>query len=119
MNSKQFLMIGGVILLALGIIGFIFPNLLGSTLNFDVYENVIHTVLGVVALGAYYWAGADVQKNLVRLVGIIAAIVAIGGFMVVGKASPNFFGANLENPIDNIIHVVVALWGIYVGFFIK
>lgn len=119
MNSKQFLTIGGIILLLLGIVGFIFPNLLGDTLKFDVYENVLHTILGIVALGASYWTGAGIQKQLVRAVGILALVVGVWGFLRAGSPEPNFFGANLENPIDNILHVVVGVWGVWVGFWGK
>lgn len=119
MNSKQFLTWGGIILLVLGIGGYLFPNIGGRVLFFDAYENVIHTILGIVALAASYWAGANIQKQLVRVVGIIALVVGIWGFLRAGQPEPNFYGANLENPVDNVLHVVVGLWGIWVGFWGK
>ena len=25
---------------------------------------------------------------------------------------PNFYGANLENPLDNILHLVIGVWAV-------
>lgn len=104
MNSKQFLMWGGVVLLALGIIGFIVPNLLGKTLYFDSAENWAHTVLGIVAIVASYALGASAQRTLVGVVGVVALFFGVWGFF-----RPTFDGAHLEF-LDNIIHLAVAAW---------
>jgi len=49
-----------------------------------------------------------------HIVGIIALFFAIYGFVQSGAAEPNTFGlANLENPSDNLLHIVVAAWAFY------
>lgn len=119
MNAKQFLLIGGIILLVLGIFGFLFPNPLGnrSILHFDAWENAVHTVLGIGAIAFAYVLPKLWQRWLALIVGVVALFFAIAGFAVSGAPFPNFLGAaNLENPIDNVIHLAVGIWGIAVFF---
>lgn len=112
MNPKTFLLWGGIILVVLGVVGFLGLNLGERVLWFDVYENWTHLVLGIVALLAAYRLGESTQRTLVWIVAVVALVVGIWGFFVAGRPVPNFFGANLENPIDNLLHVVVGIWGI-------
>jgi hypothetical protein len=110
MNPKQFLMLGGIIILLLGVIGFVAPNLLGKNLYFDSGENWAHTVLGVVAIIASYALGASAQRTLTGIVGIVALFFGVWGFVVGGRPAPNTFGVvNLEF-LDNIVHLAVAVW---------
>lgn len=113
-TPKGFLTIGGAILALVGVLGFFLigpteeQSLFGSAWWFDTAENWAHLVLGIVALAAAYGLkDANLQKQLVMVVGIIALLVGIYGFF-----SPSFLGANLENPLDNILHLVVGAWGI-------
>lgn len=115
-TPKQFLQIGGVVLLLLGVVGFLVPNLLGDTLKFDTYENVAHTLLGAVALYGSAKLSAQLQLRLTQVVGVLALVVGVLGFMNAGNPEPNFYGANLENPVDNVLHLVVGAWGAWVGF---
>lgn len=112
MNPKTFLLWGGIILVVLGIVGLLGLNLGERVLWFDTYENWAHLILGVVALVAAYGLGASAQRTLVWIVAVVALVVGIWGFFLGGRPSPNFYGANLENPIDNLLHVVVGIWGI-------
>lgn len=116
MTPKQFLQTGGVVLLLLGMVGSLVPNLLGDTLKFDVYENVAHTLLGAVALYASTKLSSSNQKLLTQVVAVLALVVAVLGFMNAGRQEPNFYGANLENPADNVLHLVLGAWGAWVGF---
>ncbi len=103
MHPKQFLMLGGIILLALGLLGFIGFRL-GDALYFDSAENWAHTVLGIVAIAASYVLGESAQRSLVWVVGVVAVFFGIYGFI-----SPTFDGAHLEF-LDNIVHLAVAVW---------
>ncbi len=115
MNSKQFLMIGGAVLLLVGILGYI--NVIGPTPDksifgsfwwFDNNENLAHTVLGVVGLAAAYVLPAMYQKYLVILLGVIGILV--GGYNLF---STSLLGANLESPADMVLHLVVGAWALY------
>ncbi len=119
MNPKQFLLIGGIVLLALGLVGFagLFSQM-NTFFYLDTGENVAHTVLGIVAIAAaYLLKDAQLQKWLVVVVGVVALFFGVYGFIVAGNTSPNTFGiSNLESPADDILHLVVGIWALAAAF---
>ncbi len=123
MNPRQFLLIGGIILVLLGILGLVVlgptadKSALGAAFYLDNAENVAHLVLGIVALLAYWLLKDDMLvKWLVILVGVIALAVAVIGFLNSGNPAPNVGVSNLENPLDNILHLVVGVWALGASF---
>jgi hypothetical protein len=117
MNSKQFLMWGGVVLLLVGILGFIGvigptpdKSLFGDFWWFDNGENWAHTILGIVAIIASMSLGAAAQKSLTMVVGVVALFFGLYNFF-----NTDFYGANLESPADLILHLVVAGWALWAG----
>ena len=119
MNPKQFLLVGGIVLLALGIVGFLGVfNDTKSAFYLDQGENVAHTGLGIIAIAAAFLiSDAMLQKWLVAVVGITALFFAVYGFMVAGNTPPNTFGiSNLESPADDILHLVVGIWALAAAF---
>ncbi len=119
MNPKQFLLIGGIVLLLLGLVGFagLFTDT-KSAFYLDQGENVAHTGLGIIAIAAsFLLTDANLQKWLVAVVGVVALFFAVYGFIVAGNASPNTFGiSNLESPADDILHLVVGIWALAAAF---
>jgi hypothetical protein len=115
MNPKQFLRIGGGVLVVVGILGF--ANVLGPTADtslfgkawwFDNGENWAHLIIGIIALIAAYAVGVEAQKPLVVVVGVIAVLVGLYSIFV----GESFLGANLQNPADSILHLVVGIWAL-------
>ena len=124
-TPKGFLTYGGVVLLLLGIIGFLGVFTQSSVPSFylDNGENVAHTGLGIIALAIVFVPGlnsafAPYYRWIVILLGIVALFFAVYGFVVAGDSSmANTFGlANLENPADNILHLVVGAWALYAAW---
>ena len=114
MNPKQFLTIGGIVLIVVGLLGFfgvIGPtpekSLLGASWWFDNAENWAHLVLGIVAVVLAFAAPMSVQKPITMLVGILGILVGLYSIF-----SPKFLGANLENPADTLLHLVVGVWAL-------
>lgn len=120
LTPRGFLTVGGVVLLALGLIGFtgILSEQSSPQFYLDTGENVAHVVLGLVALAAVYVPGLNdalrpYHRPIVGLVGLIALFFGVYGFVVAGNAAPNTFGiSNLESPLDNLLHLVVAAWAL-------
>ena len=118
LTPRWFLILGGAVLLILGLVGFagIFSKTSTPAFWLDAGENWAHVGLGVIALAAVYVPGlntalAPYYRWIVILVGIIALFFGIYGFAVSNGADPNTFGiSNLENPADNLLHLVVAAW---------
>jgi len=117
--ARLFLIVGGAVLLLLGIIGYLSVFTESGTPGFwlDNGENLAHTFLGIVALAAVFVPGlntmlAPYYRAIVGLVGVLALFFAIYGFLqpAGSSADPNTFGvANLENPSDNLLHLVVGI----------
>ena len=115
MNPKQFLMLGGIVLILVAILGFVGvigptagESMFGEAWWFDSGENWAHLIIGLVALIAMYALPMSGQKALVMFVGIVALLVGLYSLLI----STSFLGANLENPADSILHVVVGLWAL-------
>jgi hypothetical protein len=115
-NSKQFLLIGGIVLILVAILGFVGvigptpdKSIFGSNWWFDNGENWAHLIIGLVGVIAAYALGASMQKPLVMLLGIIGVLVGLYSLVI----GPSFLGANLENPADTILHLVVGAWALW------
>jgi hypothetical protein len=123
-TPKGFLTYGGAVLLLLGILGFVALSSASAYPNFylDSGENVAHTFLGIVALAIVFVPGLNTMfepyyRWIVILLGIVSLFFAVYGFIVSGNPAPNTFGlANLENPFDNILHLVVGVWALYAAW---
>jgi len=119
MNPKQFLIWGGVVLVLvaiLGAAGIIGPtaeaSIFGAPWWFDVYENWVHGILGIVALIAAFALPASLQKPLVVVVGVLALLFMLYS----GFVSEDFYGAMLQNPADTVLHLVVGVWALWAAF---
>ena len=116
MNPKQFLQIGGGVLVLVGLLGFLGvlgptpeSSIFGATWWFDNGENWAHLILGIVGLIAAYALPASGQKPLVMLLGIVGILIGLYSLLV----SESFLGANLENPADSLLHLVVGAWALW------
>jgi len=124
LTPKGFLTYGGAILLILGILGFVALSSPTAYPSFylDNGENVAHTFLGIVALAIVFVPGlntmfAPYYRWIVILLGIVALFFAVYGVLVSGNPATNTFGiSNLENPFDNVLHLVVGLWALYAAW---
>lgn len=118
MNPKQFLTIGGAVLLLVGVLGYIGvigptpeQSLFGEFWWFDNPENLAHTVLGVAGLVAAFTFPAAAQRYLVIALGGLALAVALYNL-----TTTTLVGANLETPADLLLHLVVGAWALYSAF---
>lgn len=119
MNPKSFLQIGGAVLVIVGLLGFfgvIGPtaedSIFGASWWFDGAENWAHLVLGVVAVLASFVLGDSLQRGLVLVVGILGVLVGL--YSVLGETT--LLGANLENPADTALHIVVGAWALWASY---
>ncbi len=116
MNPRRFLQLCGTLLVVIGIVGFLRPNLAGDFLHFDASENWARVLLGMamILVGPF----PRTRRWAAGLVGVVALAVAVMGFLAAEQPSPNFLGvANLEHPVDNVLHLIIAVWGIVSAIF--
>jgi hypothetical protein len=128
MNPRQFLLLGGAVLLLVGILGFDFIGLIGPTAEdsifgdawwFDDGENWAHTILGVVGIIAGLSFPANAQRGLTFLVGLLGIFFGVynlfGIETINGTTGVLVFGTNsfLESPADTILHFFVGAWALF------
>lgn len=119
MNPKQFLFIGGSVLVlvaVLGWVGIIGPtaeqSVFGATWVFDTYENWANLIIGVVALLAGATFPSSAQKSLVMIVGLVALFFGIYSAFGPVYEGKEFMGAVLQNPTDTVFHLVIGVWAL-------
>lgn len=106
----------GIAFIFVGIAGFL-PHFIQNNLLFGYFEvnamhNLVHIVSGVIAIMAatsYYYI-----KLYFRVFGVVYALVAILGFFNNG----NLYIMHV-NLADNLLHVVIALVALLLGFFVR
>lgn len=119
MYPRLFLSAGGSVLLLLGVVGYanLFTEAGSPSFWLDGTENLAHAAVGLIAIGAAVVPGrgestARFQRWLVALIALMALFLGAYGFLLPAGsgAHPNAFGiANLENPADNLLHLVIGI----------
>lgn len=112
-------MIFGVVLLLIGVLGFV-PGItadgyLLGIFHVNAMHNIVHLVSGALAL----WAGmtsAKAAKMYFQVFGVIYAVVTILGFFT-GQGL--VLGLIANNTADVVLHLVIAAVAIYAGFAMK
>ncbi|MBU2051471.1 MAG: DUF4383 domain-containing protein [Gammaproteobacteria bacterium] len=111
----------GVVFLLIGVLGFV-PGITvdadnGNKLLLGIFEvnavhNLVHLASGVVALLAA--TSARYARLYFQVFGVVYGLVTVLGFMM----SP-VLGLIPVNLADNLLHVVIAVAALYLGFFFK
>ena len=119
MYPRLFLSAGGSILLLLGVVGYanLFTEGGSPTFWLDPAENALHGGLALLALGALFVPGLNRwlvphQPVIVALIAVVLTFLGVIGFALPAGSSAhlNLFGvANLESPVDNLLHLVVGI----------
>lgn len=106
----------GVVLLLIGILGFV-PmtrpdNHLLGIFHVNTLHNIIHLASGAVAL----WAGSasDVaSRTYFRVFGVVYTLVTVLGFVYMDK---DILGLVANNMADNLLHILIAGSALVLGF---
>ncbi|WP_127582274.1 DUF4383 domain-containing protein [Paenibacillus koleovorans] len=105
---KAYAGVVGVLFLLLGVIGFFMKELFGM-IHFDLTHNIIHLVFGAIGIAAM-----RTDDNAVRFAKSIGVLyVALG---LLGMVSPNMFGLMHMENAENVIHLIIGVIGLYLGF---
>lgn len=112
MNIQKTVKWFGVLLLVLGIVGFIPGIVAAGGLLFGVFlvsilANVIYIVAGLVGIESKMSISA--AKRYFKIIGVIFAVLAIFGFVSNGTIMTT-------NTASSILATVFALFALYVGF---
>ena len=111
MTARNVAIVLGVILVLVGLLGFVNNPLVLGIFAVNPLHNVVHIVTGAVLLiGAYSSLGSSLA---LKIIGVVYAIVAIIGFFMVTDGM--MLGVAM-NEADKWLHVVLAVVILIAGF---
>lgn len=102
MLVKPLTWILGLVLLIVGLLGFVLPSPLLGLFEVDTTHSVVHILSGVVGL----WAastGYQYSRLFLMVFGLVYALVAVLGFM-----GGSVLGLFMVNTPDNYLHAAIA-----------
>ncbi len=109
----------GIVLTLVGILGFFVTSSMtvGNLLGFDVdvVHNLVHLLSGIVGLVAVFTGWS---RRFNQIFGIVYLLVALAGLIPALYFSGRLLGLMHVNAADNVLHWVIALAAIIVGFFV-
>ena len=114
---KRLAIAAGIIFILAGAAGFV-PALCPSGLLFGLFavtemHNIVHIATGVLALLLAFGGGTS-ARVFFCIAGVVYAVVAVLGFMHVQGGPVGMLGMNTA---DNYLHAVLAVIGLWIGFF--
>ncbi len=111
--QKTYAIVVGLVLLLLGIWGFLSDGLILGIFGVNTYQNVLHIVVGVLGL----WIGMKNPKGFNLWLGWIALAVGILGFI---PAADELLASILGiNPAISWLHIAVGIVSLLVGYAVK
>jgi hypothetical protein len=116
---KTIAFIYGIIFVVIGIMGFIpkfapHHHLLGI-FHINPLHNIIHLVTGIAGFWVCY-TSQHASRIFFQVFGVIYGIVTILGFIAGNK---EILGLIANNQADNVLHLIVAILSLYLGFGVK
>ncbi len=117
MSPQLFLQIGGGLFLLLGLLGFVVPSMMDGLLQLSDQQNIVHVVLGLASLvlGFVPWAGLE-KRWAALVIALIALFFGVMGFVWSENPFNTLGMTDFEDPIDNIVYILIGLWGIATMF---
>ena len=119
MSLKKIAVIFGVVFVAVGVLGWVpAVNPGGKLLGlFDVNaaHNCVHLATGIIAI-LVGMSSDKASKMFFQVFGVIYALVAVLGFY---SGDQPLLGIVSNNAADSVLHVVIAVVALYLGFGMK
>ena len=115
MTARVYAQVVGVVLLLLGVLGFVLGDgLLLGLVNIDIVEDIIHLITGgLLAYVGFGQRDEGVARTVVLVVRVIYALVGLLGFVL-----PSLFGLlpHGYSVADNLIHLALGVLSLVVAF---
>ncbi len=107
---KALTMVLGVVLILVGVIGFVNNPVMGL-FAVDTMHNLVHILTGALLLYAGY-AGGSIMRRIAQVLGIVYLLVTILGFVAPDMANRLM----AINGADNILHALLTIVFLGIGF---
>ncbi|MBV8799317.1 MAG: DUF4383 domain-containing protein [Alphaproteobacteria bacterium] len=115
LTARNVAFVLGVVFLIVGVLGFAPNPIVGPTGFFvtNTMHNLVHIISGIfLLLGAYTALG---PSTALKIVGIVYALVAVLGFVMMKGGDGMMFGIAM-NMMDHWLHVILAIVILAAGF---
>ena len=107
----------GIVFVLVGVLGFVpgvtSNNMLLGIFMVDSMHNIVHLLLGIVAIGAAVGSGMYARLYF-KVFGVVYALVAVIGLAMGGSVL-----GMMMNMSDNLLHVAIAAAALWIGFGMK
>ncbi|MEK7613622.1 MAG: DUF4383 domain-containing protein [Patescibacteria group bacterium] len=107
-----------VVFLAVGVLGFV-PGITSDGMLLGIFEvDMVHNIIHLVSGAVFAYAAmqsAKMSKMVFKVFGVIYAIVAVVGLM----QGDTVLGLIATNMADHVLHVILAVAMLYIGFGMK
>ena len=116
LNARTAAFVLGVIFLIVGVLGFIPNPIVGMTGIFltNHIHDYVHIISGIfLLLGVYSSLGPSLA---LKILGVVYAIVAVLGFIMMKGGDGLMFGMIAMNMLDHWLHVALAIIILAAGF---
>lgn len=110
----------GVVFLLIGILGFVPGVTTGEGYLLGIFavnalHNVVHLVVGVLGIAAYYWE--RYARLYCQVLGVVYLVIGVLGFIPgITAGGDMLLGIIHVNLADNLLHLVVGAIAAYFGF---
>ncbi|ABG03806.1 conserved hypothetical protein [Rubrobacter xylanophilus DSM 9941] len=110
----------GVVFLLIGILGFVPGVTTGEGYLLGIFavnplHNVVHLVVGVLGVAAYYWE--RYARLYCQVLGVFYLVIGVLGFIPgITVGGDMLLGVIHVNLADNLLHLVVGAVAAYFGF---
>lgn len=108
--AKTLATIFGVILVLLGLLGFVSNPLIGVNALFaaDAVHNLIHIILGAILLIVAFWAESGSMLWL-KIIGVVTFLLGLIGIFSVPSSGGLLLGIAWTNGAANWLHLVIGI----------
>lgn len=110
----------GLVFLACSLLGFMAlgpvanNSLLNQYFSFDVNQNLVHLVLGLLSLVIFWKGSTTVQRYTAALIGVLAIIATAYSIYRYDFPAPNALFVNISTPWESLFYLVIGLWALWV-----
>lgn len=119
--NKMVAMIAGIILVLVGLLGFVMPAPLLGYFDVNLMHNLVHLLSGAVLLGAAFMNGGVNARMTLLVLGAVYALVAVLGFVAVDLTESLVADGSSSTSLmpDNVLHLLLAIAFIAVPLVVK
>ena len=117
LTVRRALLIFGLLLAAVGVAGFFLDSSAGDAYHLDTGQNIAYLVIGLASLYVGEVWSSDSKRVFLGVAGVLFLGVAIAGFAIAGGEGHDLGIFDVENPWENVAHLLLGLLFLGVVFY--